>query len=382
MYKYKYVTIENQELIVKYLPSVDVIPDVIIELAQLRDSKFCYFNHNRWYDFFKYLLDNENPYVNDVFLFQYYASFWFEHFRINKQRRLEGIGTKIGVANLTLPFGVDLVFYDLYGRCLWNYRNVQTQKLLNLYNTYYGLKKSIRQVVNELLRYNNISAIFLLDREFTKDDFADLPKGWKDKLPQLDKLLFSNLEYFKHVQKFNECFVVLSKIKRYVKKYGFLFHQLLNEHLLDLDDEEDIRRKFYNYLNKNNRFLCEPLNITFQLLGKWELVELNTTYKFVEESAVQNHCIGRSNNYISRVKNGHIRAFSFRKTFGESEKRHTIVYARQGNTWLVEQDRSVNNFHKEDVYSSCDLKFLEVNIERLRKELEKKLRKTVEDDLF
>jgi hypothetical protein len=125
--------------------------------------------------------------------------------------------------------------------------------------------------------------------------------------------------------------------------------------------------------------LCEPLQTGFDLLGKWKLVELNTTYGFVEESAVQNHCIGRGNSYISRVIQGQIRAFSFRKTIGNSEKRHTIVYFRQGNRWLVEMDRGVNNYHKENIYNNYDLKCLEVNIERLRKELEKNLRQTEED---
>jgi hypothetical protein len=371
MWNYKYVDIQNQELVVTNLPSVDVIPQVLVELAQMRESKFCYFNQSRWFDFLTYLLYKfgRNTKVNEKNQFYLYGSFWFDSFYVDVYDNIRPLNVSIQ----------DDVFLNFHGHLLNRFVG-QTcpDKLLTLYNFYYKVKKSAREVINSLFAHNNVATLYLLDKPLSKDDFVDLPKGWKDKLVQLDKLLFSNALVYFQDKTFKESFHVLNQLKFYTKKYGVLFQQLIDNQKLDLDDSDNVKHKFYTYLNKNNRLLCEPLRVSFTLLGNWKLVELNTTYDFVEESAVQNHCIGRSNSYTSRVRSGHIRAFSFRK----NERRYTIVYARQGNVWYVEQGKCINNRDKEVMFSGSDLKYLEVNIERLKKELDKQLRRIAEDDLF
>lgn len=373
MWKPKYVDIQNYELLITDLPSVDVIPEALVELAQMQECRFCDFNQARWFNFLKHVIKNLGfpPKIHDLHLFQMYGVFWFNDFYITDNNELsfaEYFGTK------TLEFVESKLLLTVFRRDI--------NSLLRFYNTYYGLKKNVKSIVNELAKYKNITSVYLTDGNFTKDDFADLPKGWKDKLPQLDKLLFSNaLCYFRN-KTFNESFHVLNQLKFYTKKYGVLFQQLIEEQTLNLDEPEYVKRKFYAYLNKNNRLLCEPLPITFSVLGNWRIVELNTTYNFVEESSIQNHCIGRGNYYISRVLNGELRAFSFRKIIDQREQRYTIVYERKGNVWTIGQGKCVNNLEKKDVFKGSDLKYLEVNIERLKKELEKQLRLTVEDDLF
>lgn len=369
MWKYKYVDIQNHELVITNLPSVDVIPQVIIELAQIQEYKFCYFNKNRWFNFLKHIITHLGfpPEIHDLHLFQMYGVFWFKDFYVEDNRlSFAEYSTKTE----TLTFEESVLLLTVFRRDI--------NSLLRFYNVYYGLKKNVKTVIHELVKYANITSAFLSDSHFTKEDFADLPKGWKDKLIQLDKLLFTKTSVYFKEKTFKDSFQVLNKLKFYTKKYGILFQQLINEQQLDLDDPEDVNHKFYTYLNKNNRLLCEPLRVNFTLLGNWKLVELNTTYDFVEESAVQNHCIGRSNNYINRVRSGNIRAFSFRK----NERRYTIVYVRQGNIWHIEQGKCVNNYAKENMFGGSDLKYLEVNIERLKKELEKQLRRTMEDYFF
>lgn len=366
MWKYKYVDIQNHELIITHLPSVNVIPQVLVELAQMRESKFCYFNQARWFDFLKHLLyKSTNVKITEKTQLYLYGTTWFNDFYIRPTNKLCAVDLDI----------TDQVFGEFWQK----FKDVNdTQKLLNIYNFYYSAKKNIRRILDELFDYKNITYFFLVDQSLQKDYFTDLPKGWKNKLPQLDKLLFTNTLVYFQDKTFKESFDVLNRLKFYTKKYGILFEQLINQQKLDLNNPEGVKHTFYTYLNKNNRLLCEPLRINFTFLGNWKLVELNTTYDFVEESSVQNHCIGRSNNYINSVRNGKIRAFSFRK----NEKRYTIVYARQGNVWYVEQGKCVNNRNKEDMFNGSDLKYLEVNIERLKKELEKQLRLVVEDDLF
>lgn len=374
MWKPKYVDIQNQELVITNLPSVDVVPQVLVELAQMRESKFCYFNQARWFGFLKYVLClSGGVEVKDKTQFYLYGYYWYDNFWVDLSNTLCPVRANI----------IDHIFDDFVEKFWKKFNGTQQAKdLLRFYNFYYSAKKNTRKILNELFTYKNITSFFLLDKQPQKEDFADLPKGWKDKLPQLDKLLFSNALVYFQDKTFKESFHVLNQFKFYTKKYGVLFQQLIEEQTLNLDDPEDVKRKFYTYLNKNNRLLCEPLPITFSVLGNWKIVELNTTYNFVEESSVQNHCIGRSNNYINRVRNGDIRAFSFRKFIGEHEWRYTIVYYRQGNVWYVEQGKCVNNRSKEAIFNGSDLKYLEVNIERLKKELDKQLRRIAEDDLF
>ncbi len=368
---FKYVEIINQELIVKSLPSVNHLPDVLVEIAQIRETQFCYFNKPRWYNFFKLLLSHQSAHINDVTKLLLYGDVWFHDFKLydNDLRNFKSYEQDVVF---------DKIEYKLF-RFL-RIESIPTYKLLNLYNFYYSCKKNLREVLNVLFVYENIRNDYLFDNKLVKEDFSDLPKGWKDKLTQLNKLLNINTCKYVSGKTFRESFDVLRTIKNYSKKYGVYFDRLFADGVaFQLGDPESVKQVFYYHLHKNNRLLCEPLRITFDLLGKWKLVELNTTYGFVEESAVQNHCIGRGNSYIARVSQGQIRAFSFRKTIENSEKRHTIVYFRQGNRWLIEMDRGVNNYHKENIYNNYDLKCLEVNIERLRKELEKNLRQTEED---
>ena len=372
---FKYVEIVNQELIVKSLPTINHIPDVLIEIAQIRETQFCYFNKPRWYNFFKMLLNFASGKIQDHTKFILYGDVWLRDFKLHKN--------KLSNFSLRCGYEEDAVFAQINDALFWKLQVHIThtvQQVLEFYNFYYSCKKSLRKVLDVLFAYTNITNTYLFNNKLAKEDFADLPKGWKDKLPQLEKLLDVNTCRYLQGKTFVQSFDVLRTIKTYSKKYGVYFDKLLNDDVhFQLDDPESVRQGFYYHLHKNNRLLCDPLRTTFDLLGKWKLVELNTTYAFVEESAVQNHCIGRGNGYIARVAKGEIRAFSFRKMFGESEKRHTIVYSRKGNVWSVEQDRSVNNYMKENVYDNYTLKCLEVNIERLRKELTKTLRQTEED---
>jgi hypothetical protein len=370
---FKYVEIVNQELIVKSLPTINHIPDVLIEIAQIRETKFCYFNKPRWYNFFKLLLTLQSAEIQDRTKFILYGDVWLRDFKLHKNK-----------LNNLCPYEEDAVFAQINYALFWKLHvsdlTYTVQQLLNVYNFYYSCKKNLRKILDILFAYTNITNTYFFNNKLTKEDFADLPKNWKDKLPQLDKLLQNNAAHYLRGKTFVQSFDVLRTLKTYSKKYGVYFDKLLNDGVyFQLDDAESVRQVFYCHLHKNNRLLCEPMKITFDLLGKWKLVELNTTYAFVEESAVQNHCIGRGNSYITRVARGEIRAFSFRKMFGENEKRHTIVYSRKGNVWSIEQDRSVNNYSKEKVYDNYTLKCLEVNIERLKKELTKTLRQTEED---
>lgn len=342
----RHVDIRNKELIIT---NIDNIPETILELLQTKDCYDCYFNRDKWFTLLQYL---SQPYValnntDKTTLFMYGAE-WCDYFSI-KNNQLQPYNKKQDdiLTQLTTIFDKDVVF--------------------KLYVFYCAVKKSVKQQLEILLNYPSIAK--QIDKRYLSK--LSLQKGWKDNLPKLNNYLWSGelYRYFKNKCLFDQIETVRI-INKHTKQYGEVFITVLSDDFINLEDENEIKQKLFVYLRQNNRYIVDPFSTNFATLGHWYIVELNTKLLFIDESATLNHCVGRGDYYINRVRGNELRVFSFRKQINDKKCRYTVAFKKVGNRWFVDQDKGVNNRDKTALFNSYDLKCLEVNIERLKKELD------------
>lgn len=341
------VAIVNKELVVVNINSS--IVEIIISLLETKSCNDCYFNRDKWFTLLQYIGDNTTLDNIDKTKLYLYGAEWFDYFTVNHNK---------------------LVVFNKRENTLLEklVKHYDKRFVFTSYVYYTSVKKNVREQLDILFDYKNVITYLFSN---TWLSFDNLPKGWKDNLPRLNSFLDTDLARYLNQTTLTEQINTVRQINKQVKSYGKIFLTVLKDSFVNLNDEEDVRQKTFLYLRQNNRLLVDPISTTFSTLGKWTIVELNTKLSFIDESAVQNHCIGRGDYYINRVVGGDLRAFSFRKINGEKETRYTVTYIKENNHWEVEQDKGFNNRDKSRLYSGYDLKCLEVNIERLKKELDK-----------
>jgi hypothetical protein len=348
----KNVAIINKELVIANIDNNLI--NIIIELCEVKSCYDCFFNKDKWFTLLQHLIkyDDVNKSFNnaDKTKFYLYGTEWFDYFRVRR--------------NQIVPY--NLRQNDLLQSCV----NFSPQLLFNYFVKYNSVRKHVKNRLDIIRNYPNVFLNVVLAQNLANID-DDLPKGWVDNLPKLNSYLDNYyLKYFSN-NKFSEKITTTRTINNYVKKYGKLFFDILNCERVDLNDNEDVENKVFNYLRRNNKLIVEPIPLVENYIGGWKVHELVTNLFFIQESEFQNHCIGRGDFYINQVKGGNLRAFSFRKKVGDKEWRYTVTYSKSGNRWEVEQHNGFNNRDKSRLFDEYDLKCLEVNIERVKKELDK-----------
>lgn len=352
----KNVSIINKELVITNID--DNIISIIIELCEIKNCyDGVYFNKDKWFTLLQYLLKPGDSKTSfdlrvDKTKFYMYGTEWFEYFSVK---------------------GGTIVPYNLRpNNILEKCKSFSSNMLYKYFVLHTSAKKNIREKLNILSKYNNIFHNVLVYQGIENLN-KDLPKGWIDNLPRLNTYLKINYIYNNYliVNDISQQIKITRTINSYIKKYGQTFFSILESEKISLDDKEDVDRKVFLYLRRNNKLIVEPIQLIEHLLGEWIVRELVTRLFFIEESDIQNHCIGRGDYYVNQVKGGNLRAFSFRKNIDGKERRYTVTFIKDGNRWKLHQHSGYNNADKKELFTDYDLKCLEINIERVKKELDR-----------
>lgn len=352
----KHVAIINKELVPQ---NIKQIAKTILELCEINSCHDCYFNKDKWFTLFQYLIahtDINTTLSNlDLTKLYLYGADWFDYFGVRNNQ--------IVVYNLRHN---DLL-YDLVKT-----HHIGYHILFRYYVVYTSSRKNVKAKLDRIRHYPNVYQHILLRQDVANLD-QNLPKSWVDNLPKLNTYLDNPYLLDNYFDK--NCFAqqieITRCINKYVKKYGKTFIELIQENCFDILNDEVVQTKVFMHLRKNNKLLVDPLPINNNYLGIWRVVELTTKLSFVDESDIQNHCIGRGDGYVNQVIGGRLRAFSFRKLFAGKESRYTVTYVRSGSRWEVCEENGVNNRKKDKLYDVYDLKCLEINMERVKQDLDK-----------
>lgn len=352
----KNVAIINKELVITNINGNLI--NIIIQLCEVNSCYDCYFNKDKWFTLLQHLtkynsVDKSFNHV-DKTKFYLYGVEWFDYFQVRQNHIV----------------AYNLRNNDLLESCI--NKKYSPALLFKYYVCYTSVRKHIRNILKVV---SNYPAVFfnIISHQDIPNIANNLPKGWQDNLAKLDFYLGVDYYYNNYFNNktFLEQLIITRAINNYVKKYGNLFHKILQSENIDINNDDEINNKVFNYFRRNNKLLIEPIPLSETYLGEWKVYELVTNLFFIEESEKQNHCIGRGHYYINQVIGGHLRAFSFRKVINDKECRYTVTYEKNGNRWCVDQHKGVNNKDKTNLFDEYDVKCLEINIERVKKELDK-----------
>jgi len=174
-----------------------------------------------------------------------------------------------------------------------------------------GVKKSLRELRLEILKYPELITFSLTTRDYLKD----LNTSWKDKLPGLNKLLAEHdLIHLFNGLTLNQQISLYIEINNLIKKHGLWIIGLLENQ--DSYNKESFIKSIQLKKLENSKWLVEPIEIPkdtlpFGLGSKWEIVELFTRQVLIEEGEYQHHCVGgydvRENHRIFSIRQENFR---------------------------------------------------------------------------